>query len=144
MFDGINSLQGLLLGQRLSFKVARNPFIQIRHDERCHWVTVSTFGCDPGEINYYDSLFKGKITDSVKKQICNLLHSKEKKIKVHGMPVQQQKNKTDCGIYAISFAYFIANNIHPSIASLEETRLKKHLYFCFQNCKMALFPLSSR
>ena len=65
LFDGINGLQDPLLGQRLSFKVARNPFIQILHDERCHWVTVSTFGCDPGEINYYDSLFKGKITDSV-------------------------------------------------------------------------------
>ena len=66
LFDGINSLQDPLL---LSFKVARNPFIQILHDGRCHWVTVSTFGCDPGEINYYDSLFKVKITDSVKKHI---------------------------------------------------------------------------
>ena len=65
LFDGINGLQDPLLGQRLSFKVARNPFIQILHDGRCHCVTVSTFGCDPGEINYYDSLFKDKITDSV-------------------------------------------------------------------------------
>ena len=60
-----------------------------------------------------------------------VIYYTQKKIKVHGMPVQQQKNKTDCGIYAISFAYFIANDIHPSIASLEETRSKKHLYFCF-------------
>ena len=81
-------MQDPLLGQRLSFKVARNPFIQILHDGRCHWVTLSTFSCDPGEINYYDSLFKSKITDSVKKQIYNLLHSKEKKIKVHIMSVQ--------------------------------------------------------
>ena len=65
LFDGINDLQDPLLGERLSFKVARNPFIQILHDGRCHCVTVSTFGCDPGEINYYDSLFKDKITDSV-------------------------------------------------------------------------------
>ena len=43
LFDGINGLQDPLLGQRLSFKVARNPFIQILHDGRCHWVTVSTF-----------------------------------------------------------------------------------------------------
>ena len=118
-------MQGLLLGQRLSFKVARNPFIQIRHDGRCHWITVSTFGCDLGEINYYDSLFKGKITDSVKKQICNLLHSKEKKIKVHVMSVQQQKNNTACGIYAIAFAYFIANNTDPSIVSLDKTKRGK-------------------
>ena len=137
-------MQDSLLGQRLSFKVARNPFIQILHDERCHWVTVSTFGCDPGEINYYDSLFKGKITDSVKKQICNLLHLKEKKIKVHVMSVQQQKNNTACGIYAIAFAYFIANNTDPSIVSLDETKLRKHLYFGFQDSKMVPFLLSSR
>ena len=143
LFDGINGLQDPLLGQRLSFKVARNPFIQILHDGRCHWVKVSTFGCDSSEINCYDSLFKGKITDSAKKQICNLLRSKEKKIKVHVMPVQQQKNNTDCGIYAIAFAYFIANNTDPSIISLGETKLRKNLYFCFQNCKMAPFPLSS-
>ena len=132
LFDGINGLQDPLLGQRISFKVARNPFIRILHDGRCHWVTVSTFGCDPGEINYYDSLFKGKITDSVKKQICNLLHSKEKKVKVHVMPVQQQKNNTDCGIYAIAFAYFIANNTDPSIVSLDETRLKNIFTFVFK------------
>ena len=144
IFDGINGLQDPLLGQCLSFKVAWNPFIQILHDGQCHWVTVSTSGCDPGEINYYDSLFKGKITDSVKKQICNLLHSKEKKIKVHVMSVQQQKNNTACGIYAIAFAYFIANNTDPSIVSLDKTKSRKHLYFCFKNCKMVPFPLSSR
>ena len=49
LFDGINGLQNPLLGQRLSFKVARNLFIQILHDGRCHWVTVGTFGCDTGE-----------------------------------------------------------------------------------------------
>ena len=58
---------------------------------------------------------------------------------MHVMPMQQQKNNTDCGIYAIVFAYFIVNNTDPY-----ETKLRKHLYFCFQNCKMAPFPLSSR
>ena len=78
LFDGINGLKDPLLGQRLSFKVVRNPFIQILHDGQCHWATVSTLACDPGKINYYDFLFKGKITDSTKKQYCNLLHSKRK------------------------------------------------------------------
>ena len=100
LFDRINGLQDPLLGQRLSFKVARNPFIQKLRNRRCHWVKVSTFGCDPGEINYYDSLLNGKITGSVRKQICNLLHPKEK-AEVHVMAGQQQKNNTNCDIYAI-------------------------------------------
>ena len=32
LFNGINGLQDPLLGQRLSFKVARNPFIHILYD----------------------------------------------------------------------------------------------------------------
>ena len=72
LFNRINGLQDPLLGQRLSSKVARNPFIQIPHDGRCHWVTVSTFGCEPGEISYCDSQFKSKITDSVKKRKTKL------------------------------------------------------------------------
>ena len=63
---------------------------------------------------------------------------------MHVMPVQQQKNNTDCGIYAIAFAYFIANDTDLSIVSLDKTKLRKHLYFCFQNSKMASFPLLSR
>ena len=89
------------------------------------------------------SLIKGKITNSVKKQVCCLLHSKEKKVKVHVMPMQHQKNKTNCGIYAITFAYFIANNTDPSTVYLEESKLRKHLYFCFQNSNLMPFPLSS-
>ena len=72
LFNRINGLQDPLLGQCLSSKVARNPFIQIPHDGRYHWVTLSTFGCEPGEISYYDSQFKGKITDSVKKRKTKL------------------------------------------------------------------------
>ena len=79
LFDGINGLQDPLLGKRLSFKVARNRFIQILHDGRCHWVTVSTFGCNPDEINCYDSLFKGKITDSGKNKFV-IYYAQKKRI----------------------------------------------------------------
>ena len=82
--------------------------------------------------------------DSLKKQICNSFPSKEKKVKVHVMSVQQQKSKTDCGIYDIAFAYFIANNSDAFMVCLDESKLRKHLYFCFQNSKIVLFPLLSR
>ena len=63
---------------------------------------------------------------------------------MHVIPVQQQKNNTDCGIYAIAFAYFIANNTDPSTVYLEEeSKLRKYLYFCFQNSNLMPFPLSS-
>ena len=81
LFDGINGLQDPLLGQRLSFKVARNPFIHILHDGQCHWVIVRTFGCDPGEINYYDSLFKGKLRTVLKNKFAIYYTQKEIRLK---------------------------------------------------------------
>ena len=41
---------------------------------------------------------------------------------MHVIPVQQQKNNTDCGICAIAFAYFIANNTDHSIVSLDKSK----------------------
>lgn len=38
-----------------------------------HWVCVSNIGCKKGEINYYDSLYHGKINPHVQKQIASLL-----------------------------------------------------------------------
>ena len=49
---------------------------------------------------YYDSLFKGKITESVKK-LSFVTLKREKKVKVHFMPVQQQKKKLTV-VYTLS------------------------------------------
>ena len=84
---------------------------------------------------YYDSLFKGKITESVKK-LSFVTLKREKKVKVHFMPVQQQKKKTDCGICSIALAYFIANNTEPSIVCLEDSVF---IFFSkLQNCTASI------
>ena len=44
----------------------------------------------------------------------------------------------------MAFSYFMVNNTDPSIDCLDESKLRKHLYFCSQNSKMAPFPFSSR
>ena len=54
----VNGLQDPLLGQTLNFKEYSEEFIQLLHDGRHHWVTVSTLDCQPGEVKYYDSMFK--------------------------------------------------------------------------------------
>ena len=37
--------------------------VQILCNNRTHWVAISTYNCKNGEVNYYDSLFSGRIND---------------------------------------------------------------------------------
>ena len=71
-----NGLQDPLLGQKIKFKVCSEEFTQLLHDGKHHWVTISTLDCQPGEFKYYDSMFKGKLTESVKNQICCIIRFK--------------------------------------------------------------------
>ena len=99
-------LKGLLdpiLGQTKSFKRFQlQPFVQILHDGVAHWVVISTFNCKPGEIMLMNSLFKGRVSVHIKKQICFIMNSKEREIKIKVAGVQLQTNGIDCGLYAIT------------------------------------------
>ena len=97
-----------LLGQNLNFKECSEEFIQLLHDRRHHWVTIGTLDYQPGEVKYYDSMFKGKLTESVKNQIYCITRYKGKNIKIDVMPVQQQQNGFDCGVYAIGIMVSLA------------------------------------
>ena len=52
----VNGLQDPVLGQTLNFNVNRNlPFVQVLYDGRIHWIAVSTFNFNEGEINLMNS-----------------------------------------------------------------------------------------
>ena len=58
-FSQANGLQDPVLGQTLNFNITRNlSFVQVLYDGRIHWIAVSTFNCNRGEINLMDSLLK--------------------------------------------------------------------------------------
>ena len=97
-FPEANGLQDPILGQTLSFKVQKNkPFVQVLHDGNLHWIVISTYGCNEGEVCYNDSLFKGRIADHTKQQICASLNCDYlKHLKINVLPVQQPSNGVDC------------------------------------------------
>ena len=46
-------LQDPILGQKFSFSIYRSkPFVQILHDGNYHWIAISTYDCEPGEVYY--------------------------------------------------------------------------------------------
>ena len=83
--------QDTILGQKLMFK-PKEHFVQILHNKSFHWVTVSNVNSKSGSVDYYDSLFHGRIKDHVKLQIANISKTKNSELEIHIRSCQQQKN----------------------------------------------------
>ena len=54
-----------------------------------------------------DSLFHGRLSQQTKHQICSSMNSEKPKIVVNVLPLQQQNNGYDCGLFAKAFVQFV-------------------------------------
>ena len=74
--------QDTILGQKLMFK-PKEHFVQILHNKSFHWVTVSNVNSKSGSVDYYDSLFHGRIKDHVKLQIANISKTENSELELY-------------------------------------------------------------
>ena len=82
-FAEANGLQDPILSQTLCFKVQKNkPFVQVLHGSKLHWIAISTYGCNEGEVCYIDSLFKGRMAYHTKQQISAILNYDLRHVKI--------------------------------------------------------------
>ena len=51
-FPSYQGLKNTLVSDSLGFWT--NNYIQIVHSCSCHWITVNSIGCQPGEVDIYD------------------------------------------------------------------------------------------
>ena len=107
-FTDAMGLQDTLLGQSLTYDVYQNkPFAQIIHNGRYHWLALSTYGCQHGEIFVLDSKFNYSLSVQTKRRICALFNCQKKFITVTVVPVQQETGGEDCGLFAIAFIQYL-------------------------------------
>ena len=105
--DG-NGLQDQVLGQALNFAVYQTtPFVQVLHDGSLHWIAISTYKCKEREVFLMDSIFRGWVAHQTKRQIYSNLNSDKKELKTVALPVQQQSNTIDCGVFTLAFIHYI-------------------------------------
>lgn len=104
-FSELNGLQNPILGEMLSFKLQRktNHLCRSCMVVKLHWIVISTFRCNTGEVYYTDSLFKEIIADHTKQQFCVILNYELKHVKANVLPIKQQSNGVDCGVSALAF-----------------------------------------
>lgn len=134
----ISGFQRPTLGPIRQFDVMTGEFVQIVHINNNHWVCLSSIGCLPGHANLLDSLAHAVISQESRELAMNLLGPNFKGIA--NIPVQQQHNQSDCGIFAIAFATCLVYGSNPCNVTFNIPRMRPHLLWCIQAGSMQLFP----
>ena len=141
-FPDAEGLENTTLGPCFNFTTHKGEFSQILHTSKSHWVLVSNIGSPPSSINLYDSMFKGRITSSVKKQIAALLKEKGPTITVNIPHVQQQPNFVDCGVFAIAFLVAVLFKQDPSKITFRVCGMRDNLLKCLKQGSFQPFPVA--
>ena len=127
------------------FSSLQEYFVQILHALENHWITLYWLK-DLNEIRVFDSLNYTKDKKYSKKTIklfAKMINSTSSQFKVNVMPVQQQPNAIDCGLFAIAFATDLLYGNSPSNVSYEHEKMRQHLFICLQQDSFTLFPRAS-
>ena len=134
----IKGFQRTTLGPVRNFDVVTSEFVQILHTGNQHWVCTNSVGCLPGRVNLYDSLFHDIIANEVEEQLKDLMANNFTGMNI--VPVQQQGNGSDCGVFSIAFATCIVYGRDPSIVIFDVPQMRPHLSRCLKTGVLSPFP----
>ena len=89
-----------------------------------------------------DSLFHGRMPQQTKHQICSLLKFKKTKIVLNFLPLQQQNNGVDCGLFAIAFVQFTMHYIkYPINITFKQSLMWNHPMEALERNELDLSPI---
>ena len=135
----LEGLQHPTLGFVRNFDVVSGEFIQIIHTGSDQLVCVSSIGCLVGKVGLYDSLFHDVISQEIEEQTNDLLGGHL--VELQFVPVQQQTNDSDCGVFAIAFAVSLALGTNAKHVTFDTLRMRPHLAACLKAQKISMFPV---
>ena len=138
--NNIDGFQRPTLGPVKNFDIISGEFIKIPHTGNKHWVCASNIGWTPGTVNIYDSLYHNVVEDEIIEQISSMLGDVFKDIEV--VPVQQQPNGCDCGVFSIAFATCLMFQVKPESVQFINSRMRAHLAQCLKSSQMELFSMT--
>ncbi|XP_019636874.1 PREDICTED: uncharacterized protein LOC109479362 [Branchiostoma belcheri] len=135
---GVEGLQRPALGPARNFDVVTAECIQILHTGQGHWVCVSTVDCLPGRVKLYDSLYHDAVSQEVEEQTDDLLGGNL--VSIDYVPVQQQTNSSDCGVFSVAFAVCLVFANDPRHVTFDVPRMRPHLLKCLKEGSITMFP----
>ena len=147
-FPQIGGLTDSSIGKLQQFDIVppTAQYIQILHCEPLHWVCVANMSNLKSDNHFhmlYDSLAATKAREDVVDQVVDYSSCLEKKLIIKRMPVQQQQNGVDCGLFALAFATSLAFGEDPCKNTYDVKRLRPHLLECLKKQQLVPFPTST-
>ena len=130
------------LTDRLQWPSVANNFVQIIHVGGAHWACVSNRFCKEDEthvVELFDSLHTTP-GDSIKEQVCTMLHCEKSFLTIRVINVQQQTTGDSCGLFAIAMAQDICNGRDPFVSTYKEKEMRHHVEKCFDSRNLTNFP----
>lgn len=112
--------------------------IQIHHVAGNHWVCSKNCGT---HIKLFDSLYNGWLATDLNTQLQALYLTNEGSLEVRVQRVQQQQGGTDCGLFAIVYAFSLASGEDPTRIKFKQDNMRQHLIDCLQAGTMLPFPV---
>ena len=140
-FPTLSGLQSVNCGLTMNFDIEPAEFVQVIHNGRGHWLTISTIGTSHPDVHVYDSMYPSAGT-LVKAQAAALLHTELPEICLQFMNVQMQAGGYACGLFAVAFATALAFGKPPGQYHFDQAKMRRHLWNCFERRNMSLFPYS--
>ncbi len=72
------------------------------------------------------------------------LATEKPQIILHFKDVPVQSGTYDCGLYAIAFVTALAIGEKPELFFFDQTKMRRHLFQCFERRAMQMFPVTKR
>ena len=92
-----------------------------------------------------DSMFRGRVAHQTKCQVCSILNSNKKELKIVALPVQQQANAIDCGAFALAFIHYILSEKKtPVEVNVDTSKMRTHIFQCIVENELSQFPRRDR
>ena len=89
----------------------------------------------------YDSLFNSVINEDIEEQCKHLIGDDFQTLPV--VPVQQQNNGSDCGVFSIAYATSLVFKEATEGIQYNITKMRSHLSRCLKAGKLETFPTIS-
>jgi hypothetical protein len=121
-------------------KKCSGEYLQILHSHGHHWITATTIGCDTNVIKVYDSMYRDFDRHCLKQIIKMSPVDETGEIIVELAQFQRQRNKADCGLFAIAAAFSLAGRQNPSNDRYDLEKMRLHLLSCIQAKALIPFP----
>ena len=113
--------------------------VQILYNGHLHWVATAYTN---GTVYLIDSLAGDHLPSTLEEQIAMIYQDvvRDHGLLVTRVPVQQQMGSTDCGLFAIAYAFYAAWGNQLTKLCFDQSKMRQHLLECFQQQKLTAFP----